>query len=726
MRGLDGVADSVGIQCALRVRPLLNGECGAPATAVNAEDGEVSLSIGADALHTFSIERHLLFGSTAAQEDVWSAMQPAVDTFLCGYNAAIMAYGQTGAGKTHTMLGSPGNAADGVIPRSVAHVFERIHALERGGKVRFDVRVSYLQIYNEALSDLLLPDIRGGGSKVLTVREDPRRRGIYVEGLSEVAVSSSAQALALLRSGTAARVTAATSANELSSRSHALFTLSVEQQCVTSGHSGSSSGSGGSGGSDSIGSAGSTDAQPPSTSSFRMAKLHLIDLAGSESARGGVSGQRLQECRKINASLSALSNVIHALSRAPTARDARGGLGRQGSGGSLSKGATPFGEAPTHVPYRDSKLTRLLQDCVGGNSVCTLIACVSSAASAASETLSTLKFAARARRVRNYARVNSGDKDPATLLLHCEQELHALRTQAASRDVQVQRRVAALEEGMRREHADKLAALRELEQRSIEVAHERRVRAALEARLSQTTGGSAGTAAREELEREEQGLEEETEQREEEGCDAAVVASAPSLPSALLDEAAVGAAERADLEADRLTALLHKQRDLILAMEARCCERDAAALSLSERLAGSQARERELEERLDGKVGELQRMERQLERQREAEAAAGRGHGAFELDDEHGGALADAAELRRQAKDFAKEREALTTILECQVSRALSRASSTLDAALHEGGGVASAAAAAATARDLRALEALVSRAVAALKMPGAPTRDRE
>ena len=245
-------------------------------------------------------------------------------------------------------------AAEGIIPRAAAALFGH----EGRSAPGVCVRAAFLQLYNEHVCDLLRPERAN-----LAIRESIQR-GVYVEGLSEVVVSSAVEVLALLQRGHAARATAATHANELSSRSHAIFILRLEHP--------------------------HQHPHPP-----HSAKLCLVDLAGSESARGGVSGQYLEECKRINQSLSALANVIHALSRAPCALDARGGLApswarapcaldargglapswapawgvpsscaaRKAAAGTahagpLSPGGTPFGVAAAHVPYRDSKLTQ--------------------------------------------------------------------------------------------------------------------------------------------------------------------------------------------------------------------------------------------------------------------------------------------------------------------------------------------------------------------------------
>lgn len=214
------------------------------------------------------------------------------------------------------------------------------------------VRASYLQIYNEVISDLLKP-----GWNSLAIRED-KKKGVFVEGLSEWAVRSPRDIYSLMKDGMRHRATAATRMNDVSSRSHAVFIIIVEQMTKVG-------------------------------KNVKVGKLNLVDLAGSERVSvTGATGQRLEESKKINQSLSCLGNVIAALTD--------------------SKGRS-------HIPYRDSKLTRILEDSLGGNCKTTMIAMISPAFDGYSESLSTLKFATRAKKIKNTARVNE-DLDERALL----------------------------------------------------------------------------------------------------------------------------------------------------------------------------------------------------------------------------------------------------------------------------------------------------------------------
>jgi len=368
------------VRVAVRVRPPLAREVSTEELTVRAP-GEVTAwpddGLGPGPRYSFTFDA--AFSPSEGQAAVYDAVaRPAVSSTLAGFNASIIAYGHTGAGKTHTMEGAPDGAQRGIIPRAVADIFEHVERSARPGARRFLVRASYLQIYNEALSDLLKPGRNG-----LVIRED-RKKGLRAEGLSEWVVRSPAEVDGLLRRGAETRATAATAANDASSRSHAVFCLTFEQSEASGGGEAC-----------------------PRGSVFRSSKLNLVDLAGSERLRvSGASGQRLEECKYINGSLAALGNVVAALTSG-TAR---------------------------HVPYRDSKLTRLLADSLGGNCKTTMIACVAAASMA--ETVSTLKFASRARHVHNSARINE-QIDQRTKLQSLEVELTRLRAVLVEREQSV-------------------------------------------------------------------------------------------------------------------------------------------------------------------------------------------------------------------------------------------------------------------------------------------------
>ncbi|KAG6851283.1 hypothetical protein H0H93_011719 [Arthromyces matolae] len=384
-----------------------------------------------DQVHTPNSTQYDLFVSTA---------KPLVSRFVEGFNCTILAYGQTSSGKTFTMTGidldadpvDPNNNM-GIIPRAVSNIFSTAKQLkeERGGAWNFNVKASFIEIYNEDLIDLLSMDDSGGGRREVQIREDKDGHIIW-GGLREVNVKNSAEVMSLLRKGTSIRRTNETDMNAQSSRSHAIFSLTLTQKRYTgSTPPRSSSPLPPAGRSPSrLARPGSMITSPtsarvasptfgrPSTPSFAAAmgrgglrpssalghverrtnadeehgewitivsKFHFVDLAGSERLkRTAAAGERIKEGISINSGLLALGNVISALGDP-----------------SRSKSHTA-----SHVPYRDSKLTRLLQDSLGGNAHTLMIACVSPAEWNANETVNTLKYANRARNIKNHAVLN--------------------------------------------------------------------------------------------------------------------------------------------------------------------------------------------------------------------------------------------------------------------------------------------------------------------------------
>jgi len=278
-----------------------------------------------------------------------------------GYNACIFAYGQTGSGKTHTMMGQHEN--EGLIPRICEGLFQHIHKCEDEG-MSFRTEVSYLEIYNEKVRDLLRPhNKRGASAFSLKVREHPKE-GPYVQGLSKHLVNDYQAVEALMAQGNSVRTTAATNMNDTSSRSHAIFTLSYTQAKFY--HD-----------------------MPSETTS----KINLVDLAGSERADAtGATGVRLKEGGNINKSLVTLGSVISSLAE-------------------LSTNPT---KKHLFIPYRDSVLTWLLKDSLGGNSKTIMIATISPADCNYAETLSTLRYANRAKNIINKPTVN---EDPNVKLI---------------------------------------------------------------------------------------------------------------------------------------------------------------------------------------------------------------------------------------------------------------------------------------------------------------------
>lgn len=296
---------------------------------------------------------------------------PLLDNAFQGYNNCIFAYGQTGSGKSYSMMGYGEEA--GVIPKICQNMFERIKDFQKDKNLTYTVEVSYLEIYNERVRDLLNPATKGN----LKVREHPST-GPYVEDLAKLAVRSFKEIEHLMDEGNKARTVAATSMNETSSRSHAVFTLTVTQK--------------------------RHDVETRMDTE-KVAKISLVDLAGSERATStGATGARLKEGAEINRSLSTLGRVIAALA-------------------DLSMGKK---KNMSMVPYRDSVLTWLLKDSLGGNSMTAMIAAISPADINFEETLSTLRYADSAKRIKNHAVVN---EDPnARMIRELKEELAQLRS----------------------------------------------------------------------------------------------------------------------------------------------------------------------------------------------------------------------------------------------------------------------------------------------------------
>lgn len=316
---------------------------------------------------------------------------PLVEAVLQGFNGTVFAYGQTGCGKSFTMEGIPNPPQHrGITPRSFEHIFQEVAVREN---TKFLVRASYLEIYNEQVRDLLSSNV----NQKLDLREDPDR-GVYVKDLTLHEVRDTAGIIGLMAKGTSNRSVGATAMNADSSRSHSVFTCWVEM-CTTSADG---------------------------TDSIKAGKLNLVDLAGSErQSKTQAEGARLKEATKINLSLSALGNVISALVDGKS----------------------------KHIPYRDSKLTRLLQDSLGGNTKTLMIAAISPADNNYDETLSTLRYANRAKNIKNKAKINEDPKD--ALLREYQEEIKKLKALLAGDgiDLDALKAVSAPQPGNTKKHA---------------------------------------------------------------------------------------------------------------------------------------------------------------------------------------------------------------------------------------------------------------------------------
>jgi len=308
----------------------------------------------------------------ASQDVVFKELGiPVIETSFEGYNACIFAYGQTGSGKSYTMMGTPSDK--GLIPRLCDAIFEKI-ALNKDPNCIFKIEVSYMEIYNEKVHDLLDPK---GTKQNLKVREH-NILGPYVDGLSTLAVSSFEEIDNLMTEGNKSRTVASTNMNSESSRSHAVFTITLTCSVFDT----------------TVGVTGE-----------KVSKMSLVDLAGSERAvKTGAVGERLKEGSNINKSLTTLGLVISKLAD-------------QASGKTKEQ----------FVPYRDSVLTWLLKDNLGGNSKTVMVATISPAADNYEETLSTLRYADRAKRIVNHAVIN---EDPNNRIIReLRNEVEQLREQ---------------------------------------------------------------------------------------------------------------------------------------------------------------------------------------------------------------------------------------------------------------------------------------------------------
>ncbi|KAK5119126.1 hypothetical protein LTR62_000337 [Meristemomyces frigidus] len=298
----------------------------------------------------------------AQQHDVYASFgEEFLDHNFDGYHTCIFAYGQTGSGKSYTMMGTLDQP--GLIPRTCRGLFERVEA-EQNSSITYNVHVSYFEIYNEHVKDLLTP--RTNPPTYLKIRES-KSDGVYVQNLTDEPVKCYEDIERLMKMGDMNRTTASTKMNDTSSRSHAVFTLTLKQI--------------------------QHDIATDSTIE-RLARMRLVDLAGSERAnRTEATGQRLREGGNINQSLTTLGRVIAALAD-PKRQRALRTIGTQNQ----SKRRTDV------VPFRDSVLTWLLKDSLGGNSKTAMVACISPVDY--EETLSTLRYADQAKRIRTSAHVN--------------------------------------------------------------------------------------------------------------------------------------------------------------------------------------------------------------------------------------------------------------------------------------------------------------------------------
>ncbi|GMI18269.1 hypothetical protein TrLO_g2766 [Triparma laevis f. longispina] len=323
--------------------------------------------------HKFQFDQ--VFSNTSTQEEVFEMCRPLVIDAANGFHTTIFAYGCTGSGKTHTITGSKNNP--GLIPRCVDLIFERLRGENVGIGI---VMVTYVELHNNCFYDLLAEENRGG----IEIRE-AEGRGVYLSGVERMQVGNPSEVHSLIENGNAFRATASTLLNERSSRSHAILTLEME---TMSGDD---------------------------NEKVRMGKLNIVDLAGSERVQmSGVVGEALAEASAINASLSALGDVLNSLSKM-----------HRGS-------ATPKKKAQ-YVPFRNSKLTHVLKDSLGGSCKTIMIATIRPGSTFYGQTLSTLRYASRARDIKNMPIRHSDGTGGEAKLAEAYRQINVLREQLQGR-----------------------------------------------------------------------------------------------------------------------------------------------------------------------------------------------------------------------------------------------------------------------------------------------------
>ena len=362
------------VKVAIRVRPMNKKELEENSEIcvdVDKENNTVSCT-NSKKHETKTFQFDFVYPMDSTQREVYDQVAfPIVDSIFQGYNGTVFAYGQTGCGKTYTMMGITDDPIKrGVIPNAFEHIFGYIK--NEGGNKKFLVRCSFVEIYNEEVRDLL-----GKTDVKLDIREDPKK-GTFIKDLVYITLAGTDDIQRALNKGNNNRHVGATSMNDQSSRSHSLFTVYLEIQ----------EGEG-------------------NNKKIRSGKLNLVDLAGSERVgKTNATGKTFDEGKKINLSLTALGSVIDALS-----------------------------SNRKHIPYKDSKLTRLLADSLGGNTKTVMFANVSPASYNYEETVGTLRYASRAKLIKNAPKINEDPKD--ALLRQMEDEIKRLKEQLAGGQIDV-------------------------------------------------------------------------------------------------------------------------------------------------------------------------------------------------------------------------------------------------------------------------------------------------
>jgi kinesin family protein 3/17 len=364
MKGKGSESKSECVKVAIRVRPMNKLEKSQNSTqCVDVDTANNTVSINSEKNETKTFQFDYVYPMETTQREIYDQVAfPIVDSIFQGYNGTVFAYGQTGCGKTFTMMGIVDNPElMGIIPNAFNHIFGFIKT--EGESKKFLVRCSFVEIYNEEVRDLLSKN-----NNKLDIREDPKK-GTFVKDLTYITLKDTQDIHKCLEQGNKNRHVGATSMNDQSSRSHSLFTVYLEIE---------------------------------ENGKIKSGKLNLVDLAGSERVgKTNATGQTFDEGKKINLSLTALGSVIDALS---TNRK--------------------------YIPYKDSKLTRLLADSLGGNTKTVMFANISPASYNYDETLGTLRYASRAKLIKNAPKVNEDPKD--ALLRQYEEEIKALKAQLSN------------------------------------------------------------------------------------------------------------------------------------------------------------------------------------------------------------------------------------------------------------------------------------------------------
>ena len=365
MKSKKGAAKCECVKVAIRVRPMNKHEIEQKSKlCVDVDTTNNTVACTSDKNETKTFQFDYVYPMDTTQRKVYDEVAfPIVDSIFQGYNGTVFAYGQTGCGKTFTMMGVVKDEnLRGIIPNAFSHIFGFIKTEE---SKRFLVRCSFVEIYNEEVRDLL-----GKSNQKLDIREDPKK-GTFVKDLTYVTLKDTVDIENCLERGNKNRHVGATSMNDQSSRSHSLFTVYLEIE----------------------------EKVDENNKKLRSGKLNLVDLAGSERVgKTNATGQTFDEGKKINLSLTALGSVIDALA-----------------------------SNRKHIPYKDSKLTRLLADSLGGNTKTVMFANISPASYNYEETVGTLRYASRAKLIKNAPKINEDPKD--ALLRKYEEEIKALKEQ---------------------------------------------------------------------------------------------------------------------------------------------------------------------------------------------------------------------------------------------------------------------------------------------------------